>query len=231
MPDLQHVICLLGAESTGKTALTLSLAQALRDCGLDCAVVPETLRQWCDEQGRTPRPDEQADIAHTQAQRIAEAAQRHPLVLADTSALMTAVYSDFLFADRSLYAHAAQAQARYGLSLLTGLDLPWVADGLQRDGPQVREPVDALLRQALQAQRLPYKVVYGQGAERDHNALSALVGLPWLQALPQAEALGERLRQQRDEARLNKPWQCEHCSDGGCEHKLFTGLLAARSAP
>lgn len=230
MPELRHVICLLGAESTGKTALTESLARVLRACGLDCAVVPETLRQWCDQHGRTPRPDEQAAIAHTQSQRIADAARQYAVVLADTSALMTAVYSDFLFADRSLYALAGQAQARYGLTLLTGLDLPWVADGLQRDGPQVREPVDALLRQALQAQRLPYKVVYGQGAERDHNALSALVGQPWLQALPQAAALNERLRQQRDAAKLNKPWQCEHCSDGGCEHKLFTGLLGARSA-
>ena len=70
-------------------------------------------------------------------------------VLADTTPLMTAVYSDLLFQDTRLYADAARHQQGYALTLLTGLDLPWVADGLQRDGPQVREPVDARLRQAL----------------------------------------------------------------------------------
>ena len=56
---------------------------------------------------------------------------------------MIAVYSDFVFADASLYASALAAQRRCDLTLVTALDLPWRADGLQRDGAHVRAPVDA----------------------------------------------------------------------------------------
>jgi nicotinamide riboside kinase len=71
------------------------------------------------------------------------------VVVCDTTALMTAVYSHTVFGDDSLDASALQAHRRVSLTLLTALDLPWVADGLQRDGPQVREPVDDRLRQLL----------------------------------------------------------------------------------
>jgi hypothetical protein len=64
-------------------------------------------------------------------------------VVADTTPLMTAVYSHMLFDDDSLYPMALAHQALYDSTLVTGLDLPWVADGLQRDGPHAREPVDA----------------------------------------------------------------------------------------
>jgi hypothetical protein len=50
------------------------------------------------------------------------------------------------------------------LTLLTALDLPWVADGLQRDGPHVREPVDDVLRELLLANALPFAVIGGDRA-------------------------------------------------------------------
>lgn len=219
-------VALLGAESTGKTALSQALGQALNDCGIACTVVPEYLREWCEREARTPRPEEQAAIAQEQARRIVEAAHHAALVLADTTPLMTAVYSDLLFQDTGLYAEAARHHQGYALTLLTGLDLPWVADGLQRDGPQVREPVDARLRQALSDQGLPYQVVYGTGQRRLQNALLPLTRLP---KLPHRGRLLERIASLRDEKVLNRPWRCEHCSDGACEHKLFSGLLARRS--
>lgn len=215
-------VALLGAESTGKTALSLALGQALNDCGIACTVVPEYLREWCEREARTPRPEEQSAIAQEQARRVMEAARHAALVLADTTPLMTAVYSDLLFQDTRLYADAARHQQGYALTLLTGLDLPWVADGLQRDGPQVREPVDARLRQALSKHQLPYQVVYGTGERRLQNALLPLTRLPRLRG---RERLLERIASLRDEQVLNRPWRCEHCSDGACEHKLFSGLL------
>lgn len=49
-------------------------------------------------------------------------------MVADTTALMTAVYSDQVFGDVSLYRDALLEHTRYRLTLLTGLDLPWMAD-------------------------------------------------------------------------------------------------------
>jgi nicotinamide riboside kinase len=94
--------------------------------------------------------------------------------VADTTALMTAIYSQLLFDDASLVAPAVQAHASVSISLVTAPDLPWVADGHQRDGPHMRAPVDALLRTLLQAHALPWAPVQGSGPARLASALHAL---------------------------------------------------------
>jgi nicotinamide riboside kinase len=167
-------IALLGAESTGKSQLAVDLAGHLRRRGMSAAVVPEILREWCQREGRTPRPEEQMAIAQEQERRVDDAAAASAIVIADTTSLMIAIYSAMLFEDGSLYQFALARQRSYDLTLLTGLDLPWVADGLQRDGPHVREPVDALVRNSLARAGVPYRVIYGQGEERLSNALAAV---------------------------------------------------------
>lgn len=201
------VIAILGAESTGKTTLALALGQALRDQGHDCAVIPETLREWCDHRGRTPRREEQAGIARAHGARIDDAAAAHALVVADTTALQIAVYSEQVFCDRSLYDQALKWQRGVRLSLLTALDLPWRPDGLQRDGPHVREPVDGLLRQALHAGGIEYAVIAGTGPQRLAHALAAV-----------ERRLGT-VEVATDAARWH--WPCERCGDAGCERHLL----------
>ena len=123
---------------------------------------------------RTPRQDEQLGIAREQLRRTETAAQDAEIVVADTSALMIAVYSDLVFADNSLYNFAEAAQRQVDLTLLTALDLPWQADGLQRDGPHVREPVDLLVRAALQRAGVPFDEVCGTGPQRLASALASI---------------------------------------------------------
>jgi nicotinamide riboside kinase len=211
------VIAVVGAESTGKTELARLLAGRLTQRGIATTLVPEVLRDWCVREGRTPRPHEQTAIADEQTRRIAEAA-RHGVVVADTTALMTAVYSDMLFDDRALYPDALAAQAGYTMTLLTALDLPWVADGLQRDGPHVREPVDALVRAALTRAGISYAVVHGRGPERLASAWTALNFASEAEAAVAHRSAGEAWG-----------WSCEKCSDPVCEHRLFTDLLSRRS--
>jgi nicotinamide riboside kinase len=206
-------IALLGAESTGKTTLAHALATHFRSLGRNAVAVPEALRDWCAAQGRTPRPEEQMGIAQEQQRRVDEAARTHDVVIADTTAVMVAIYSAMLFEDGSLYRFAIDAQRGFDVTLLTGLDIDWVADGLQRDGPHVREPVDALVRDMLDKAALPYRVVYGSGDERLRNALSAIDA-----TLAPRPAV-------RDWA-----WQCDKCSDPECEHRLFTSLLSRGGA-
>ena len=214
------VIAVLGAESTGKTELARALAERLVRRGIPATLVPEYLREWCIREGRTPRPDEQAAIAAEQTRRIADAARRG-VAIADTTAVMTAVYSELLFDDRSLYADALAAQSSYATTLLTALDLPWVADGLQRDGPHVREPVDALVRRALTSAGLPYAVVHGSGTRRLDNAWNVIN-----RAMQQADEAPALARAAAPEGAWR--WSCEKCSDPVCEHRLFTDLVARR---
>lgn len=208
-------IALLGAESSGKSTLSQALAESLAAHGLTTALVPELLRDWCEQAGRTPRQDEQHGIAQAHARKIDDAALAgHAVVIADTTPLMVAVYSDLLFADRSLYDFALEHQRGYALTLLMGLDLPWVFDGLFRDGPHVQAPVDALVRDALERAALPYQVVYGQGPARLAQAMRALHGVPALAG--HLEPLPEPAASAR--------WTCACDSDAGCEHRLFRRL-------
>lgn len=214
-------IALLGAESTGKSWLAKALADVIQMRGHAVSTIDEVLREWCEREGRTPQPHEQMGIALAQARAVEQVTQGW--VISDTTPIMTAVYSDMLFNDKSLYPMALAHQALFDTTLITGLDLPWVADGLQRDGPHVRGPVDTLIRQALEQAGIPYQVVYGQGQQRLNNALLAL-GMP--SEDPEARVLREQSQFAINQGRT--VWQCNECSDPDCEHKLFTGLLAKR---
>ncbi len=226
-------IALLGAESTGKTQLSLALADVARQRGLQAQVVPEVLRQWCDQRARTPQAHEQQAIAHEQARCINSAAQTPGLdwLIADTTALTIAVYSEYLFADTSLHPLAAHHQRRFHITLLMGLDMPWVADGLQRDGPQVREPVDALLRQALARAQVAYQVVYGLGQQRVAQAVRAIEAAQNTFFATDSIAASAISARATGQIGLNFPNHhalnpfCAQCGDSVCERHLFTALL------
>ncbi len=224
-PALPLRIAIVGAESTGKTTLARELAAALASQhvttaaaagvarGGRVALVGEVLREWCAAAGRTPRPDEQQGILLEQHRRIDAAAATHDIVVSDTTGLMTHVYSDLLFDDRSLLQLAVQRHRSMTVTLLTALDLPWVADGHQRDGEHVREPVDNRVRALLLQHGLPFAVVAGRGPARLAQALAALAALRQRPAA-QADAAGPS--QAPPEARLG----------GG----LFTRLDAGSAA-
>jgi len=204
------VIAIVGAESTGKSQLAEDLRAALAATGRRVARVDEYLREFCDRLGRTPHQDEQAGIAAEQTRRIAAAADSHDIVLADTTALMTAVYSQWVFDDRSLYGLALQAHRRCDLTLLTALDMPWQADGWQRDGAHVREPVDNLVRAALQGHGTAYSVIGGLGPRRLAAAWAAT-----------QRARGEAPGAAGLSTAQRWHWVCERCGDADCERHLL----------
>lgn len=223
-------IAILGAECTGKTQLAQALASLLRAEHHSVGWVPEYLREWCEAHQRTPRADEQGPIAQVQMDRVN--ARTETLLLCDTSPLMTAVYSDVLFGDLSLYAQALQAQRHFGLTLVTAPDLPWVADGLQRDGVATRDQVNARLRTVLAQYGVAFSMVYGTGAARTDQALQAIryaLGAPGPGSASSTQST-HSTRSTRS-VRSGWRWACEKCSDPQCEHRLFQDLAERPSGP
>jgi HTH-type transcriptional regulator, transcriptional repressor of NAD biosynthesis genes len=213
-----RVVTLLGGESTGKTSLTHALCERLNDQGVTTCVVPEHLRLWCETRGRAPRADEQAELARTQARLIDEAATRQDVqvVLADTTPLVIAVYSELYFDDMGLLPEARDWQRRVDLTLLMGLDLPWVSDGFFRDSAAIRDATDVVLRRELQLAGIAFQTIYGRGPARLEQALRIL-GRVLVRDLGTSNP---------DWPTGRRPWTCETCSDPDCEHRLFTALLA-----
>ena len=213
-------IAILGAECSGKTTLAKRLAAELTRQGFSACFVGEALREWCDRNQRTPKANEQTDIAKLQIQRIQDAPAVDYLI-ADTTALITAIYSEIIFNDPSLYPLALENQQSFDLTLVMGLDLLWVADGIQRDGVAIQSEFDAKLRLVLQRQGIGFSVIYGSGDERFNNAMTAVATISKVQHLPQEKTTRQ------------SPWQwvCEKCSDAQCEHRTFTALLEAKPQP
>lgn len=236
------VIAIVGAECTGKSTLAQALVPALRQLtGRRVAGVPEGLRTWCAAAGRNPRRDEQAAIAAAQQAAIAQAAAGHDIVVADTTALMTAVYGQHYFGDESLVAPALAAQRDCALTLLTALDLAWQADGELRDGPAAQQAVDGRLRTLLIGHGLRWSLVAGRGAARLEAAIDAVAPVlrqrwpgsadgadrphtpPDREPEPAAGGLFSRLRaRDADEARQRARWDawCADCDQAECEHAL-----------
>jgi len=204
-------IAILGAESTGKTQLAQALCKALTTLSTKPIWVPEVLRHWCDARGRTPLAHEQMAIATAQTAAL-EGFATTSVRISDTTALMTAVYSDLLFNDSTLYAYGLAQQRKFDITLVTGLDLAWVPDGLQRDGVRAQHATDDRLRQVLHANSVPYVTVYGSGNQRTQCALQAISHL-------------ESTAMQNDYVPAAWHWNCENCSDALCERRLFSQLL------
>lgn len=171
------LICIIGAESTGKTTLAQALAAQF-----DCLWVPEYLRAFCELRGRTPTQHEQSMILKTQvidemSAKVRARGRNRPYVFCDTAPLLTAIYSDFVFGDQSLYARARALHSRYALTLLLEPDIAWVADGLQREGAHVREPITNLIERELAAINASVVHISGQGDARVQAAAQAIHGI------------------------------------------------------
>lgn len=226
-------IALLGAESTGKSTLARALHETLPALtGLRVARVDEYLREWCDREGRTPRADEQLAIIQEQERRADALAAGHDVLIADTTALMPALYSEYLFADTSLAAGAHEAHRRYHLSLLMATDLPWEADGM-RDGPHAQAPVDRLLRRWLREAGHAFVVVQGQGERRLEHALDAITPLLGMAQGSARERGGlfSRLLDRQSRLPGGTRWTCELCDDPGCEHALKSAPRPLQGGP
>lgn len=168
------LIAVLGGECSGKTTLCQALAQTLPG-----QVVPEYLREWCQQMGRTPTRDEQRSILagqllkQRQALRMA-AATGLQWVVTDGAPLLTAAYSAEYFDDASLHTAGLRHARGARMILLTDPGIAWQADGLLRDGQARREAVHTRLVQWLREANLPYHWVSGNPDERIRACLQAL---------------------------------------------------------
>jgi nicotinamide riboside kinase len=167
-------IAVVGAECVGKTTLCEALAHRLPGLW-----VPEYLREFCDRAGRTPRPEEQPDILHTQIEHESRlhqraAAQGVRWLLCDSAPIVTALYSRMLFDDPSLIEPALQHHRQYWATLLLQPDLPWTPDRFLRDGPAVRNRYHAELTALLRSAGIEVHAIDGDGELRAQRACRLL---------------------------------------------------------
>jgi len=166
-------VCLVGAESTGKSTLAAALA-----AHYGTVWVPEYGREYSEEKLRRDggyhwTSEEFAHIAETQCRRENEAAGRSNRVLiSDTDAFATSIWHRRYLGERSPAVEAiAAAHRRPDLYLLTRVDVPFVQDGT-RDGEQIRGWMHETFMEELTLQKRPFQVISGSQPERFRQAMA-----------------------------------------------------------
>lgn len=165
-------IAVYGPESTGKTELAGRLA-----AHFDAPLVAEYARERWDQQGALALED-MLPVAREQWRREDEAARRAPrLVVCDTEALTTMLWSDLLYGTcpDELRRGAEQRCRNYALYLLLDIDVPFAPDP-QRcfPDPADREKAMRVWRGALERRHLPYVLIQGDWPARERAAIAAV---------------------------------------------------------
>jgi NadR type nicotinamide-nucleotide adenylyltransferase len=165
-------IAVYGPESTGKTRLAERLAGHFA-----AAWVPEYAREFWDVHGGIGLED-MLPIAREQWRREdAAAAHAERLLVCDTEALTTMLWSDVLYGTcpDEVRREAERRCRRYALYLLLDTDVPFASDP-QRCFPDEagRQVCLRVWRGALESRGLPFVTIRGGWEERERQAIAAV---------------------------------------------------------
>jgi nicotinamide riboside kinase len=175
-------IAVFGPESTGKSELAARLGRRF-----GAPVVAEYAREFWDAHGAIGLED-MVPIAREQWRRedeavacvadsMNEADVRAPLVICDTDALTTMLWSDLLYGTTpdEVRRGAEKRCRQYALYLLLDTDVPFAPDP-QRcfPDPEDREKCRRIWQGALERRQLPYVWIRGDWAERERAAIAAV---------------------------------------------------------
>lgn len=172
-------VCLVGAESSGKSSLAEALARRY-----ESVWVPEYGRWYYEGRmhalGQDNWEDGELELIARQQNLLEDSLARHAnrLMFCDTNAFTTAVWQLRLLGHIS---PAVEAQCRgrsYAQWLLTDIDFPFVQDGT-RETLQAREQMQALIRRELDRLGQEYVVVSGSPEARLEQCTALCAALLW----------------------------------------------------
>jgi nicotinamide riboside kinase len=127
-----------------------------------------------------PHEDDQPGIARTQRERedaLAASPDARRFLFCDTTPLMTAVYSRVDWGRVPPELLEMEVAHDYAVTLVAGLDLPWVPDGLQRESEEVRRQVHECLLAVLRERGIPFTLLEG-GLPQRMRQVEDLLGPP-----------------------------------------------------
>lgn len=162
-------VAILGAECTGKTTLAQKLTEIYQQ-QYPSAFIPEAVRLFVEEKNRTPKEEEQANIARRQKTLESESATQLMLehqdaefifLFCDTTPLLTGIYSEIIFGSTDSTVEEIAQYQDYDLTLFTQIDFPWQSDGLMRDSPLAQTKVHHMIQEKLHILKQPYQIVTG----------------------------------------------------------------------
>lgn len=176
-PHFVRRVCVVGPESTGKSTLAASLAKRF---GTVC--VPEYARTLLEPRAAhgEAAPVNREDMVRIARGQVASedalARNAERVLIADTDALTTLMWSDFLFGGHDGELDDLAAKQSHHLYVLTAPDVPYVADAV-RYAPEKRQAFFDALKDELERRGRRFVVASGDWAAREKTAADAIEAL------------------------------------------------------
>jgi nicotinamide riboside kinase len=162
-------IAIVGPESTGKSSLTLALANAL-----EAPYVLEQARGYLENNGLAYTQADVEAIARLQLKAEDDALSPNPnLLVCDTNLIVIKIWMDNAYGSTPAWILEEIKQRSYTIHLLTGIDIPWQADP-QREHPHLRAYFLEKYKETLSDFGIKFHLISGNENARLTAALQVL---------------------------------------------------------
>jgi len=162
-------IAIVGPECTGKTSLSVALANHYQT-----RWVPEFARRFIDQLGREYVQSDLLQIAKGQlAAEDKLALLSNNILICDTNLVVIKIWSEFNYGNCDPEILNLLNLREYDLHLLTQIDIPWENDP-QREHPYEREALFRIYKSELEKLNVPFVEINGTQELRKLMAIKAI---------------------------------------------------------
>ncbi len=158
-PYFVKKICFYGPESTGKSVMAQSLAEAYQT-----EFVPEVAREIVSSNDFTLDDIIKIGYEHVERTRL-KSKTANRLLFCDTDLITTQIYCRHYLREVPPVLYELEKQITYDQYFLFDIDVLWVADGMRDLGNQRIEMFN-VFKEELEKRNIPYKLVKGSYQQR-----------------------------------------------------------------
>ncbi|WP_158869926.1 AAA family ATPase [Maribellus comscasis] len=167
---MPKIIVITGAESTGKSVLTESLAKYFK-----VPFIPEIAREYIENIDRNYNYRDVEIIAKKQVELLHQFSNsNYPFLFVDTWLIITKTWFEVVFKKVPEWIENEIQKTKIDLFLVCDTDLPWIPDPVRENGGENREILQKNYLKQIEYYNFNYKVVSGYDEKRLKNALHFL---------------------------------------------------------
>ena len=164
------IVVITGAESTGKSTLTETLA-----AHFNVPFIPEIAREYIEKHNYKYNYNDVETIAKQQVKHLNRLRDlNHRFIFVDTWLIITKVWFEVVFNKVPDWFETEIQKNKINLYLVCHTDLPWIPAPARENGGEQRIILQNRYIETIEKYNTPYKIVKGIGDKRVQNALNYL---------------------------------------------------------